>query len=354
VNVADREREQTLAERLDERAAPATLFTSGSNNSVRCSACAHRCVIADGSHGTCGVRRNVGGRLFAPFGYVARRYIRAVETNTIYHVKPGSKALTFGMYGCDLRCPYCHNHKLSQALRDGRDEQIPIDLSAEQLVNEAVQSGCRVVCAAYNEPMITAEWASAIFVLAKERGLVTALVSDGNSTPEALAYMRPVTDVFRVDLKAHTEASYHALGGRLRPVLESIRCAKELGYWLEVVTLVVPGLNQEPSAIDTLARALIAIDRSIPWHLNAFVPRYRMRDRLPADAAFLVSAAGSAYARGMRFVYVGNVPRLDALSHTRCPRCHSRVVSRRDYSTLAVRIAGGACPECTEPLPGLW
>jgi pyruvate formate lyase activating enzyme len=215
-------------------------------------------------------------------------------------------------------------------------------------------SQCAVICAAYNEPMIAAEWAHAVFSVAKQRGLVTALVSDGNSTPEALAYMRTVTDVFRVDLKAHTEARYHLLGGRLAPVLDSIRLARQLGYWVEVVTLVVPGLTHEHSAIDALARGLSAIDGAIPWHLNGFVPRYRMRDDPAADPAFLVSAAGSAYARGMRFVYVGNVGQIDALSHTRCPSCHGVVIERRNYSTIGKRLLDGACPDCAVILPGLW
>src|SRR5262249_46029522 len=152
------------------------------------------------------------------------KYARAVETNTIHHVKPGARALTFGMYGCDLRCPYCHNARVSQALRDGDlgDPGDPTDVSAADLIDEAVAEGCSVVCSAYNEPMITAEWAHAIFREAKRRGLVTALVTDGHTTPEALAFMRPVTDVFRVDLKGYDADQYKSLGGRLEPVLASI------------------------------------------------------------------------------------------------------------------------------------
>jgi pyruvate formate lyase activating enzyme len=342
----------SLAERLASRTIVGTLWQREGDR-VRCTACAHRCVVAEGATGACGVRLCSGGKLRVPHGYVARRYVRSVETNTIFHVAPGKNALTFGMFGCDLSCPYCHNHNLSQALRDQLDDQ-PRDMSAAELVDEAVRAGCSVVCSAYNEPMITAEWAFEIFSEAKRQGLITALVSDGNSTREALEWMRPVTDVFRVDLKAQDEAQYKWLGGRLAPVLDSIARAKALGYWVEVVTLVVPGFNDDADGLRRLSDALIEIDRTIPWHLNAFHPRYRLLDRPVMSALPLISAAGTALARGLAFVYVGNLPELNELSHTRCPRCHKIVVRRRGYATLRHSLSGSECPRCREPIPGLW
>lgn len=293
--------------------------------------------------------------MFLPFGYVARRYVRAVETNTVYHVESGAKALTFGMYGCDLRCPYCHNWKLSQALRENAPGDGPVTISPEALVDEAVAAGCRVMCAAYNEPMIAAEWVRAVFLRAKARGLCTMVVSDGHTTPEALAYLRPVTDAFRVDLKGFDAAQYKVLGGRLAPVLAAIAEARRLGYWVEVVTLVVPGLNDDAQGLRSLARELVALDASLPWHLNAFQPRYRMRDRPPMGPELLVSVAGAAYARGMRFVYVGNVTSAFAeLEHTRCPGCHAVVVERRNYRTIRNHLIAGACRACGERIPGLF
>jgi pyruvate formate lyase activating enzyme len=321
---------------------------------VRCLACAHRCVIAEGSVGACGVRVNRDGVLRVPHGYVARRYVRAVETNTIFHLLPGARALTFGMYGCDLRCPYCHNHRLSQALRDATDDEEPTLASAEALVADAVSAGASVVCAAYNEPMISAEWVRAIFRAARARGLRTAVVSDGHSTPEALRYLKPHTDVFRVDLKAHSEAAYKKLGGRLQPVLDSIALARELGYWVEVVTLVVPGINQEHRAIDELGGRLREISPNIPWHLNGFVPRYRMSQAAPANPLFLMMAAGAAYLAGSRFVYVGNSALCRELAHTRCPECHTILIQRHDYATTSSTLRNGSCPACTARLPGVW
>lgn len=324
---------------------------------LRCTACAHRCVLEDGRTGACGVRANVAGELRVPFGYVARKYVRAVETNTIHHVKPGARALTFGMYGCDLRCPYCHNAKVSQALRDGGlgDPGDPIEATPEALVAEAKAAGCEVLCSAYNEPMITAEWARAIFAEAKRHGLVTALITDGHTTPEALSYMQPVTDVFRVDLKGSRPEQYRSLGGRLEPVLASIADAKRLGMWVEVVTLVVPGFNDDPTELSETAALLASIDPDIPFHLDAFQPRYRMKDRGAPSPTSLAMAAGAAYARGLRFVYVGNIgDAFPALSTTRCPKCSQSLVERRDWSCTKNALANGHCPSCETRIPGIF
>jgi pyruvate formate lyase activating enzyme len=344
-----------LARELATRTAPAELFTH-EGGSLRCTACAHRCVMGEGRVGACGVRDARDGQIFAPFGYVARRYVREVETNTVYHVEPGAKALTFGMYGCDLRCPYCHNWKLSQALREDAPGEAPVTITPAELVDEAIVAGARVVCAAYNEPMIAAEWVKAVFTEARERGLRTMVVSDGNTTPEALAYLRPVTDVYRVDLKGFDGEQYKTLGGRLEPVLGAIAEARRLGYWVEVVTLVVPGFNDDANGLRGLAKKLAAIDPSMPWHLNAFQPRYKMAERPAMHPELLVSVAGVAFARGMRFVYVGNVTHMfGELEHTRCPGCHATVVERANYRTTKNRLtATGACPDCGERIPGLF
>jgi len=345
-----------LRDTLAPHTTKAVLVARDDAGRLRCTACAHRCVFDGPRHGACGVRFVTGDELRAPYGYVARRYVRSVETNTIYHVKPGALALTFGMYGCDLRCPYCQNARVSQALRENVSGEVPVPITAEALADEAVAAGCGVICAAYNEPMIAAEWVHAVFAAARARGLVTAIVSDGHSTPEALAYVREVTDVFRVDLKGFSPEHYKALGGRLEPVLESIREAKRLGLWVEVVTLVVPDFNDDPRGLRGLARELAAIDSEIPWHLNAFYPRYRMKDRRRTPVETLVSAAGTAYARGLRYVYVGNLAREQPhLASTRCPSCAEILVERFDYATRGPpKIEGGRCAKCAAEIPGIW
>ncbi len=344
-----------LAQRLrDELLTTAGDLYTAEDERLRCVACAHRCLIARDAAGACGVRFNHSGVLRVPFGYVARRYLRAIETNTVFHVRPGARALTFGMYGCDLRCPYCHNHRISQALRDGADDEQPCSISAQALVEEALAQGARVLCAAYNEPMISAEWTRHVFELARANGLRTALISDGHTTPEALRYMRPHTDVFRVDLKAHTEASYKKLGGRLQPVLDGIARARALGFWVEVVTLVVPGINHDQRTLAEVGGYLRDISPEIPWHLNGFVPRYRLAASQPTCSLLPTPAAGAAYVEGSKFVYVGNVAACKELAHTRCPECHTVLIRRHDYRTIGATLRDGACSSCAAPLPGLW
>jgi pyruvate formate lyase activating enzyme len=339
-----------LADTLSSRTRAGVLFEPTAHGALRCTACAHRCVMEDGRTGACGVRTHRNGTMHVPYGYVARKYVRAVESNTIYHVRPGAKALTFGMFGCDLRCPYCHNWRVSQALREDVGEQSPTDIDPEALVEEAIAAGCEVLCSAYNEPMITAEWAHAIFSIAKARGLVTALITDGHSTSEALAYMRPVTDVFRVDLKGWTQEHYKSLGGRIEPVLASIREAKRLGYWVELVTLVVPGFNDDARGLAGLAAQIVDIDPTIPWHIDGFVPRYKLKDEKAASPTFLAMAAGAAYARGLQYVYVGNIgDAFPELSNTRCPKCAETLIERRNWETLRARTT---CT-CGHKVPGI-
>jgi pyruvate formate lyase activating enzyme len=164
-----------------------------------------------------------------------------------------------------------------------------------------------------------------------------------------------VTDVFRADLKGFDASQYRALGGRANAAIRAIEDARDLGYWVEVVTLVVPGFNDDPAGLRSLASRLAGIDPDMPWHLNGFVPRYRLANLSATEPGPLVSAAGAAYARGLRYVYVGNVAdRVRELSHTRCPGCQRVLVRRDNYETRSTDIAGGRCPGCGAPIPGLW
>jgi pyruvate formate lyase activating enzyme len=344
-----------LAERLATLTAPGALARPAADGRLECLACAHRCRLGPGATGVCGVRFHRAGELRVPFGYVAARRVGPVEANTVFHVRPGTRALTFGMVGCDLRCPYCHNWRTSQALRDGGEAGELEEIAAGALADAAAAAGCRVLASAFNEPLISAEWARAVFAAARARGLVTALVSDGNATGEALAYLRPVADVYRVDVKGFAAAQYRTLGGRPGVALDAIREARRLGFWVEAVTLVVPGFNDDPGGLCELAAELRAIDESLPWHLNGFVPRYRMRDRPPTSPAFLLSVAGSALARGLRHVYVGNVAApWGGLAHTRCPGCHRVLIHRREYTVTWQALDRGRCPGCGTAVSGIW
>ncbi len=323
---------------------------------IRCFACGHRCPIFEGQPGVCKVRFNSGGRLQVPWGYVAALHSDPIEKKPFFHVRPGSAALSFGMLGCDLHCSYCQNWVTSQALRDPRAVSSVERITPEELVRAALESGAEGVVSTYNEPLITAEWARAIFKEAKAAGLLTGFVSNGNATPEALEYLRPWLDLFKVDLKSFNDRRYRELGGRLEPILDSLRRIHAMGFWLEVVTLLVPGFNDSADELRQMAEFLAGISPDIPWHVTAFHGDYKMtgpRDTEPGDLARAVEAGRAA---GLRYIYAGNLPgALAGFEDTRCPGCGATLIRRRGYRILDYRLtAAGACPRCSAAIPGRW
>src|SRR3972149_1996525 len=251
-----------LSERIDALTREGELYERLSGNKVRCYACGHRCLVPDGQRGICQVRFNRGGTLMVPHGYVGALQCDPTEKKPFFHVLPGSRALTFGMLGCDFHCPYCQNWLTSQALRDPAAGLAPEEVSAQGLVDMAQRLGARVVASSYNEPLITSEWAVDVFKLAKPRGFLTAYVSNGNGTREALEYMRPWVDCYKIDLKSMSAKSYRHLGGQVENVLEPVRNVHEMGFWMEIVTLVIPGFNDSEDELREAARFLPRISRA--------------------------------------------------------------------------------------------
>jgi pyruvate formate lyase activating enzyme len=325
-------------------------------NRVQCFACGHRCPIPAGFAGVCKVRYNRGGQLYAPFGYVNAAFCDPIEKKPFFHALPGSRALSFGMLGCDLHCGYCQNWVSSQALRDFRSTLDFQRVTAKELVRLAQkQSACSLI-STYNEPLITAEWAVAVFREAKEAGLTTGFVSNGNATPEVLEYIRPWVDLYKVDLKSFSDRAYHELGGRLAPILDSIGRIHEMGFWLEIVTLVIPGFNDSDAELSQIAKFLAGISRDIPWHVTAFHKDYKMTGPDDTPAATLIRAAEIGRAAGLHYVYAGNLPgETGDLEDTRCPGCSAKVIERRGFHVLQNRLrTDGKCAACGTDIPGVW
>src|SRR6266851_871606 len=228
-----------LADALDRLTVAGRLWRAEGDR-IRCVACGHRCLIGEGRRGICKVRYNQGGELKVPFGYIAALQCDPVEKKPFFHVYPSSDALTFGMLGCDLHCSYCQNWFTSQALRDQAANAAVQPTSPRQLVAMALREKARLVVSSYNEPLITAEWAVAVFQEAVAAGLTCAFVSNGNATPEVLDFIRPWIKSYKVDLKSMTDRHYRSLGGTLERILDTIRLVHARGIWLEVVTLVIP------------------------------------------------------------------------------------------------------------------
>lgn len=333
------------------------LYQSLGNGRVRCLACAHRCRIPPGLRGVCRVRRNEEGRLVVPWGYVAGLALDPVEKKPFYHLLPGAGVLTFGMLGCNFHCDYCQNWLTSQALRDPEALTAARPILPETIAHLAYQYGAGVLASSYNEPLITAEWAYDVFSEARRRGLKTAMVSNGYATPEVLRYLRPVCDAVKIDLKTMDDRQYKHLGGRLEPVLESIRIAHELGYWVEVVTLVVPGFNDGEPELAAAARFVASVSPDIPWHVTAFHPDYRKLYAPATPVQRLLEAARLGREAGLRYVYVGNVSPYEAgpFSDTHCSRCGVRLVQREGFRVVANRVPEtGRCPSCGAVVAGIW
>ncbi len=323
---------------------------------VECVACAHRCKLAEGARGICRVRSREGDALRVPWGYTAGVAVDPIEKKPFFHVLPGSGALSFGMLGCDMHCEFCQNWFTSQTLRDPAATTRIRPVSAAALADAAEGSGARSVVSTYNEPLITSEWAHEIFGLARQRGFVTGYVSNGHATPEVLEYLRPVTDLFKVDLKSFREEAYRRLGGRLGAVLDTIRRLRELGFWVEVVTLVVPGFNDDESELRDMARFVASVSEDIPWHVTAFHPDYRMSGGGPTPARTLVRAREIGLGEGLHFVYAGNLP--GGIPHgedTLCPSCGAVLVERWGFRVVSNRLGPkGTCVECGAVIPGVW
>jgi pyruvate formate lyase activating enzyme len=351
VGVAD----ASLASLLDRHTVRGTLWRR-EDGKIRCVACGHRCLLGPGRRGICKVRFHQDGELKVPFGYVAGVASDPIEKKPFFHVLPGTDALTFGMLGCDFHCAYCQNWITSQALRDPV-AQAPIrTVTPERLVEAAERSGARVVVSSYNEPLITAEWAVAVFQQAVGRGLICGFVSNGNATPEALDFLQPWIRCYKVDLKTFDDRKYRSLGGTLAHVLDTIRQVHARGLWLEVVTLVVPGWNDSESELRDIARFLVSVSPDIPWHVTAFHPDYRMTEPRATTAEDLIRAAEIGAAEGLRFVYAGNLPgQVGPWEDTRCPACGRTVVERVGYVVRRYEVTPeGRCPQCGASLPGIW
>ncbi len=345
-----------LARLLHDLTRDGELQSPERDGAVRCFACGHRCFIPRDRPGICKVRFNEGGRLRVPWGYVGALQCDPVEKKPFFHALPGVNALSFGMLGCDLHCAYCQNWITSQTLRDPRATAPPERTQPEALVDMALRQGARIVASTYNEPLITSEWAVAIFREARRRDLLCAYISNGNGTEEVLDYLRPWVALYKVDLKSFRDRTYRTLGGTLQNVLDTIVALKKKGFWIEIVTLLVPGLNDSIEEITDVARFLRGVSPDIPWHVTAFHNDYKMKEPGATPAATLLRAAEIGRSEGLRFVYAGNIPgRVGEWENTRCPGCGAVLVERAGYRIRDYRITdGGTCPDCHLAIPGYW
>ena len=348
---------KSLREVLSENTIPGApeLTVDEGKGAVRCLACGHRCFIHPGLAGVCQVRFNQNGELRVPARYVASLQIDPIEKKPFFHAFPGTEALSFGMLGCDLHCSYCQNWVTSQALRDDDAMSEPQQAEPQTLVNLARRHNTPVMVSTYNEPLITSEWAVEVFKLARSKGFVCGFVSNGNGTREVLSFLRPHVDLYKVDLKGFRDKPYRSLGGLLQNILDTIVLLVEMSFWVEIVTLIIPGFNDSDEELRDIAQFLAGISTCIPWHVTAFHPDYKM-DQTPATpAATLIRAYEIGRQEGLHFVYPGNLPgQVGDRENTYCPHCEALLISRHGFMVRSNRLNGAACPDCGHRVPGFW
>lgn len=346
-----------LARKLADLTIEGELYKTLGEGKLQCHACAHRCNLKAGQSGTCKVRFNRDGVLRVPHGYTNGLQDDPIEKKPFYHVRPGLRTLSFGMLGCNFHCDYCQNWLSSQSLKDKEAGAIPRPVSAKEIIQRALEKGCEGVTSTYNEPFISTEWAVEVFKLAREAGLVTSYVSNGHATPEALEYLMPWLDYINVDLKSFDPATYARLGGKLEAVKETLTTLAASKVWVEVVTLVVPGLNDSNEELRSMARFLADLSPDIPWHVTAFHSDYKMRDTPSTPAQSLMRAYRIARRAGLSYAYPGNMPgQFDNLESTLCPSCGTVCIERVGFLIRANHLAEtkGMCPGCGRQIPGIW
>lgn len=345
----------TVETALDEMTRPGDLVRNLGDGVLLCVACGHRCKLRPGQRGVCKVRFNSKGVLQVPFDYAAGVQNDPIEKKPFFHVLPGSLAMSFGMLGCDFKCAYCQNWFTSQALRDEASTQNFTSITAKEICDLAERGGSRSVVSTYNEPLITSEWAVEVFKEAKSRGLLTGFVSNGHATPEALEYVRPWLDLFKIDLKCFDAKNYRRLGGNFEEVLETIRQVYAQEFWTEIVTLVVPDYNDSDLELAEIAEFIASVSTDIPWHVTAFHPDYKMADRGRTPAETLLRARQHGKSAGLKYIYSGNLPgQVEATESTFCPKCGELLIERIGFRVISIRLNKGACCKCGESIPGRW
>ncbi len=347
--------QKTLKEALAENTVEGSLYSAMPNGWVNCFSCGHRCKIPPGKDGICRVRFNQGGKLYVPFGYAAGIQLDPVEKKPFFHAYPGSKALSFGMLGCDYHCPYCQNWVTSQALRDPDAVSSVERVTQEELVDLALRYKAKILTSTYNEPLITSEWAVEIFKIAKKVGLVTSYVSNGNGTPEVLDYIQPWVDLYKVDLKGFSQKEYSRLGGSLNNVLDTIKSVYQRGMWIEIVTLIVPGFNDSSEELSDIAGFIHSVSPDIPWHVTAFHQDYRMVEPDNTPVKSLLRARTIGLKKGLHYVYAGNRPgEVGETENTICPSCETTLIERLGFRIVSNRLDHGCCHKCGTKIPGRW
>ncbi len=333
----------------------AMLYSKEGGGRARCRLCRHSCLIEDGKYGICNVRHNDGGMLYSIFyGKPIALAADPIEKKPLFHYKPGSSALSIATPGCNFQCDFCQNWDISQYGRGASERTPKQDIAPEVVVQQAKANRCDSISYTYTEPTIFFEYAYDTAELANAEGIGNTFVTNGYMTREALDTIFPYLDAANVDLKAFRKDTYRKIiKAQLDGVLDSIKYMKQLGIWVEVTTLIVPGMNDSEAELKDIANFLVETGRDIPWHISRFVPHYRMNNIGPTSIETLKSAYDIGRNAGLRYIYLGNVPG-DESESTRCYKCNEMLIERCGFGIRSNTITNkGECPSCKTKVDGM-
>jgi pyruvate formate lyase activating enzyme len=328
-----------------------------SDGAVQCQVCEHFCAVAPDETGKCGVRRNVGGTLtLVVYGEAIAVHVDPIEKKPLFHFMPRNNILSIGTYGCNFRCPFCQNWQMSQARNfDDQHDYVGRRAAPETLVNTCLREHIPMIAYTYNEPTVFFEYTYDTAKLAHGHGIKNVYVSNGYMSQDALDMIEPYLDGINVDLKAFTDEFYRQqCQARLGPVKRNISyMARETDIWVEVTTLLIPGLNDSDKELRAMAEWLAGVDPELAWHVTAFHPDYEMRDRPRTSQQALARAYEIGTQAGLHYVYVGNVMDADRES-TYCPACGHKLIQRHWYSVRESWRERGVCSQCNHAIAGVW
>ena len=332
----------------------ALLYEKLTDNKVRCLLCNHRCTISDTYTGICGVRKNNKGTLITlVYDKIVARHLDPIEKKPLFHFLPGSRSYSIATPGCNLKCSFCQNSDISQMPADHNrimGESIP----PEALVQEAEAGNAATIAYTYTEPTIYYELAKETAMLAASRGIKNIFVSNGYMSHECLDDISGCLHGANIDLKAFNDDFYRKqCGARLEPVLNTIKKMANMGIWIEITTLLIPGLNDSEEELSKLAEFIADQSTDIPWHISRFHPTYRMRNVPPTSPDKIHLAKQIGNSTGLKYVYTGNIPG-DEGEKTFCHNCGSMLIDRYGFSVNYNNIKSGLCSACGSSIPGVW
>ncbi|MBL4902138.1 MAG: AmmeMemoRadiSam system radical SAM enzyme [Desulfocapsa sp.] len=333
----------------------AMFFQSGKEGEVICRLCNHYCHIKMGKRGICGVRENQGGKLYSlVYGRLVAENTDPIEKKPLFQFLPGSRSYSISTVGCNFHCLHCQNYTISQYPHQHNGEINGRERTPESVVEDAVQADCASISYTYVEPTVFYEFAYSCAKLAHDRQLKNVFVSNGYMAPDVTRHLSSVLDGINIDIKAFTDDFYKKVcKARLQPVLDNVRLMHELGVWVEVTTLLIPGLNDSPDELLDIAKFVKEIDPGIPWHVTAFYPTYKMIDRDSTPITTLRRARDIGLEEGLHFVYEGNIQG-EGGENTYCPSCKTELIRRFGCNILKNRVVNGCCCDCGEKIAGVW